>query len=47
MTNGWELFEADLSGYAGQIIRIQFAFRSDGSVTMPGWYIDDLMLYDN
>ena len=45
-TNGWELWEADLSAYAGMTIRIQFAFRSDGSVTYPGWYVDDLTILD-
>lgn len=45
-TSGWELWEADLSAFAGQTIRLQFAFRSDGSVTHPGWYIDDLTILD-
>lgn len=46
MTNGWQQFEADLSPYAGQIVRIQYAFRSDGSVTMAGWYVDELAILD-
>ncbi len=46
MSNGWQLFEADLSPYAGQIVRLQFAFRSDGSVRRPGWYVDELTILD-
>lgn len=32
---------ADLSAYGGSSIRIRFRYTSDGSVTYPGWYIDD------
>jgi len=46
MTSGWQQFEADLSLYAGQTIRLQFAFRSDGSVTRAGWYVDELAILD-
>jgi len=46
MTGGWQQFEADLSAYAGQTIRVQFAFRSDGSVTRAGWYVDELVILD-
>ncbi|MEP7121099.1 MAG: hypothetical protein ABJE95_09325 [Byssovorax sp.] len=41
---GWQAVQADLSAYAGQIIRIQFAFRSDTSGTFPGVYIDDILV---
>jgi cysteine-rich repeat protein len=46
MTNGWQQFEADLSPFAGQTIRLQFGFRSDGSVRRPGWYVDELAILD-
>jgi cysteine-rich repeat protein len=46
MTGGWQQFEADLSAYAGQTIRLQLAFRSDGSVTRSGWYVDELAILD-
>lgn len=41
---GWQAMEADLSAYAGQTVRLQFAFRSDSSGTYPGVYLDDLHL---
>ena len=41
---GWQLFTADLSAYAGQQIRLRFAFRSDASMVYPGVYIDDLLV---
>lgn len=46
MTGGWQQFEADLSTYAGLTIRLQFAFRSDGSVRRAGWYVDELEILD-
>ncbi len=41
---GWQEVQADLSAYAGQIIRLRFAFRSDSSGTFPGVYIDDILV---
>lgn len=41
-TEGWQHYAADLSAYAGQTIRLRFAFRSDGASVFPGVYIDDL-----
>ncbi len=40
----WEFVTFDLSPYvsAGTIFYIRFHFGSDGSVTYPGWYIDDV-----
>ncbi|MBN1884465.1 MAG: immune inhibitor A, partial [Candidatus Krumholzibacteriota bacterium] len=35
---------ADLSAYAGHGIQLRFQFRSDLSVTEPGWYIDDFAI---
>lgn len=41
---GWQLMQADLSAYAGQTVRLRFAFRSDSSGTFPGVYIDDFFV---
>jgi bacillopeptidase F (M6 metalloprotease family) len=41
---GWQLIQADLSPFAGQIVRLRFAFRSDSSSTFAGVYIDDLLV---
>lgn len=41
---GWQLVTADLSAYAGQTIRLRFAFQSDSSGVFPGVYLDDLRL---
>lgn len=43
-SNQWHEVTADLSAYAGQSIWLRFAFRSDGSVTARGWYLDDVQL---
>ncbi len=42
----WQPYTADLSAYAGQVIQVRFAFRSDGSVVYPGVYIDDVVVTD-
>jgi len=39
---GWQPVVADLTAYAGNVVRLQFAFRSDTSGTFPGVYIDSL-----
>src|SRR5699024_2097294 len=36
----------DLSAYAGEQVYIGFYVYSDGSITRPGWYIDDVALSD-
>jgi hypothetical protein len=41
---GWQNYLADLSAYAGKNVILRFAFRSDGSTTAPGVYIDDLLV---
>jgi hypothetical protein len=41
---GWQLVQADLAPYAGQIIRLQFGFQSDSSGTVPGVYLDDFLV---
>jgi hypothetical protein len=40
--NFWHQETFDLTPYAGNKIFLRFHFGSDGSVTYPGWYIDDL-----
>jgi hypothetical protein len=44
--SGWQLVTADLSAYAGQTICLRFAFRSDGSITYPGPYVDAVQIVD-
>lgn len=39
---GWRQVVADLTPYVGQSVVLRFAFRSDGSVTYPGAYLDDV-----
>jgi Immune inhibitor A peptidase M6 len=41
---GWQFVQADLSPYAGQMVRLQFSFQSDASGTFPGVYIDDIFV---
>lgn len=43
-SDGWELVTFDLTGYLGGDVKLKFTFGSDGSVTGPGWYIDDVHL---
>ncbi len=42
----WYSFLADLSAWAGQTVYLRFDFRTDSSVTYPGWYIDDVTILD-
>jgi len=42
----WGEFSADLSAYAGQMVDIQFAFRTDVSNVYAGVYIDDVAITD-
>jgi bacillopeptidase F (M6 metalloprotease family) len=39
--------QADLAAYAGQVVTLRFAFRTDTSITYPGVYIDDLIVAGN
>jgi hypothetical protein len=41
---GWQPVQVDLSAFAGQVIKVQFGFRSDSSNTFPGVYIDDVFV---
>ena len=38
----WERITMSLGAYAGETVQLAFTFSSDGSVTYPGWYIDDV-----
>ncbi|GIO25903.1 S8 family peptidase [Ornithinibacillus bavariensis] len=46
-SEGWLSKEFDLSDYAGQRLYVGFHTYSDGSVTRPGWYIDDVALTED
>ena len=43
-SNGWIENAYNISEYAGQDVMIQFVFQTDGSVTYPGWYLDDVVV---
>ncbi len=43
-SDGWEIATFDLNSYIGEQVEFKFSFGSDGSVTGPGWYIDDVFL---
>ncbi len=45
-SGGWVNTEFDLSAYAGQIVYFRWHFGTDGSVQYPGWYIDDVRVYE-
>ena len=40
----WALRELDLSAWAGQAVTVEFLHTSDGSITYPGTYLDDVLL---
>ncbi len=40
----WTEYAADLSALAGQTIEIRWVFSTDGSVTLEGWYVDDVSI---
>lgn len=41
---GWQFVQADLTPYAGQVIRLRFSFQTDSSGIFPGVYIDDIFI---
>lgn len=43
-SNGWQTQMIDLTPYGGQQVFLLFNLVTDGSVTRPGWYIDDIAL---
>lgn len=46
---GWVLTLIDLSPYVGNVILIRFLFDTGDSLynDFPGWFIDDVIIYDN
>ena len=41
----WAMYQIDISNFAGvNDFQIRFHFHSDGSVTYPGWYVDDISI---
>ncbi len=47
-SNGWKLTQLDLSQFAGSQINIRFHFDTGDSLfnDFPGWFIDDVIVYD-
>ncbi|MCD6418838.1 immune inhibitor A [bacterium] len=43
-SGGWVYESVDISSYVGSTVYIRFYLASDGSVTYPGWYIDDFSI---
>ncbi|AKU92926.1 hypothetical protein [Vulgatibacter incomptus] len=43
---GWERYSVDLSAFAGQQIRLRFAFHSETGGELPGVHLDDLVVFD-
>jgi hypothetical protein len=43
-SGGWVTETFDLSPYAGQTILLSFRYMTDGGVSLPGWWIDNIML---
>ncbi len=43
-SEGWRNYQVDLSAYAGQTVKLRFAFRSDSATVHPGVYIDDIFV---
>lgn len=41
---GWQIYTADLTAYAGHAAILRFGFRSDGATVYPGVYIDDMVV---
>jgi len=41
----WQFETFNLSAYAGTAVLFRFDFGSDGSITYPGWYVDDFTIY--
>jgi len=43
-SSGWIQTSFDLTGFGGETIMLRWHFGSDGSVTDPGWFIDDILI---
>jgi hypothetical protein len=38
----WSLYQADMSAYAGQTVKLRFRMATDTSIGREGWYVDDV-----
>jgi hypothetical protein len=47
-TEGWQATTLDLSAYAGSVVNIRFYFDTGDSAynAFPGWFVDDVMVFD-
>lgn len=45
-SDGWEYVSFNLRAYAGEMCKFRLRMISDGSISAPGWYIDDLGLQE-
>ncbi len=43
-SGGWVAAVFDLTAFADQTVTLRWRFASDGSVTEPGWYLDDIAI---
>ncbi|AKU89651.1 choice-of-anchor J domain-containing protein [Vulgatibacter incomptus] len=43
---GWRLVRADLSAFAGHVVKLRFADASDGSLEFAGTYVDELIVVE-
>ncbi len=41
-SGGWKTESFDLSAYAGQTVLLSFRYITDGGVTLPGWWVDNI-----
>ncbi|UCC78697.1 MAG: immune inhibitor A, partial [Candidatus Zixiibacteriota bacterium] len=46
-SNGWIQAQFSLSDYINRTVIFRWRFASDGTVTAPGWYIDDVAVTNN
>jgi len=47
-SDGWRITTLDLSAYAGSTVNIRFYFDTGDTLynTFPGWFVDDVMVFD-
>ncbi|MFO7619190.1 MAG: immune inhibitor A [Thermoplasmata archaeon] len=46
VSNGWEYYEFDISGYAGDVVQVRFHFASEYCGNWyHGWYVDDVAIF--
>ena len=42
----WETVLFNISEYAGNVVYVRFRFMSDNAIIRPGWFMDNLTVYD-